>query len=92
MQLYVAPKSGKGNAVRGVYILTLTGTGLVCSILRQTVNILNFEKKRISIYNKNVRKCYLEAEFHNSESTFFSSTFKVEEKKVLSEMWFSHSK
>ena len=41
--------------------------------------------KKSSIYNKMVRKCYLEAKFQNSEGTLFSPIFKVEENKVPSE-------
>ena len=40
----------------------------------------------ISIYNKNVKKSYLEAKFHYSEGTLFSSILKDEENKVPSEI------
>ena len=42
--------------------------------------------KIISLYNKNYQKLYLEAIFHYSEGTLFSSILKVEENKVPSEI------
>ena len=39
------------------------------------------------VNNKKVWKSYLELENHISETTLFSSTFKIEEKKVPSEYW-----
>ena len=37
-------------------------------------------------YDKYVRKRYLEAKYRHSEATLFSSTFKIEENKVPSEI------
>ena len=41
---------------------------------------------------KSVQKSTLEPQNQNSDTTFISSTFKVEEIKVVSELWFSHWK
>ena len=52
------------------------------------IPILSFHNilTKNSIYNKNVRKWYLETKFKNSEGTLFSETLKVEENKVPSEI------
>ena len=45
-------------------------------------------KKRFCKKSKLVRKSYFSKENQYSDTTIFSSTFKVGENKVVSEVWF----